>query len=159
MEAAAKRKEAYVEYDPTTRVYSYSGAAVAEAMPQTAPVRDNTTRTRVEQHPTPVKRGKQRTGRRVLAIFTVLAIGVVVMTLMIRYARIANCYTEINGIKRSITLAQQDIASLNVELNSSVNIDEARAAALAAGMGYPSAEQIVDVEAASKTVMTDGEQP
>ena len=157
METAARTSEAYIEYNPATRVYSYSSAATAEALPKVTPARENETRTRVTQHVTPAARHRKSRGKKALAIFVTATLAAVVMVLMIRYASIASAYTEINDIRNDIELTEREIASLNVELNTSVNIDEAREAALRAGMSYPTAEQIIDVESGSQTAMTDGE--
>lgn len=156
METAARQKVEYVEYDQTTRVYSYSRAATAETLPY-APVRENNTRTRVQQHPTPAKNQRKRTASRALALIATLATAAVLMALMIRYAMIAQSYTEINELTDEIELAKQDIASLNVKLNTAVSIDEARAAATDAGMGYPTAEQIVRVTDADLAALNGGE--
>ena len=50
-----------------------------------------------------------------------------------------------NDLKDGIAESERNIAALNVQLNNALNIDAAREAALAAGLGYPTAEQIVRV--------------
>ena len=52
----------------------------------------------------------------------------------------------VNQYKNTIEENKRTLDRLEVRLNSAVNLDEARETALAAGLGYPAASQIVKID-------------
>ena len=160
--AVAARKDEYV-YAPS-RVYSHSRAATAEAlpneMPQQAPrpeepgsaeaeprtrTREPAVKTRVQTGPSPRQRRKQRVLPKVASVACIFLIAAVLIGVIVRYSAIALAYSAVNDLEDGIAESERNIAALNVQLNNALNIDAAREAALAAGLGYPTAEQIVRV--------------
>jgi len=66
--------------------------------------------------------------------------------ILVRYAMISQEYVVVNETKELIEESSREIAALKVQLNTAVCLEEARAAALEAGMGYPTAEQIIRIQ-------------
>ena len=66
--------------------------------------------------------------------------------LLVRYALIRPEYAVVNEIRDQIVACNREIDILNVQLNAAVSLEEAREAALEAGMGYPQADQIVRIQ-------------
>lgn len=71
---------------------------------------------------------------------------VAILAIMVRYSTITAQYAIVNEYKSTIEENERTLDRLEVKLNSAVSLDEAREAALAAGLGYPSASQIVQIE-------------
>ena len=69
-----------------------------------------------------------------------------ILAIMVRYATITEQYAVVNQYKNTIEENKRTLDRLEVRLNSAVNLDEAREAALAAGLGYPAASQIVKID-------------
>ena len=68
------------------------------------------------------------------------------IAILVRYATITEQYAVVNQYKNTIEENKRTLDRLEVRLNSAVNLDEAREAALAAGLGYPAASQIVKID-------------
>lgn len=71
---------------------------------------------------------------------------IAILAIMVRYATITEQYAVVNQYKNTIEENKRTLDRLEVRLNSAVNLDEAREAALAAGLGYPAASQIVKID-------------
>jgi len=84
--------------------------------------------------------------RSLLTTIGVLAAAAAVLLLLVRYAAITEQYAVVNDLKAVIEENERALTELNVELNSAVSLQQAREAALQAGLGYPSAEQIVRID-------------
>ncbi|MEG1547557.1 MAG: hypothetical protein RR232_02270 [Clostridia bacterium] len=153
MAVAAKKLQDDYGYAPTTRVYSHSRASVAEALPRYEP--DIQVKTHVKRDAAPVAKPKRNIGKKLMTVLTIGVVAGTLMMLMIRYAQIAESYCAVNVLKNDIELREENIAALNVKLNSAIDIDAAREAAVKAGMGYPTADQIVMVHASDKVLTTD----
>ena len=76
----------------------------------------------------------------------ILMSAIAILAIMVRYATITEQYAVVNQYKNTIEENKRTLDRLEVRLNSAVNLDEARAAALAAGLGYPAASQIVKID-------------
>ena len=75
----------------------------------------------------------------------ILMSAIAILAIMVRYATITEQYAVVNQYKNTIEENKRTLDRLEVRLNSAVNLDEAREAALAAGLGYPAASQIVKI--------------
>ena len=75
-------------------------------------------------------------------------IAAVMIGLVFRYASIASAYRAVNSTQKKIEESQRRITELEVQLDEAVSLDEARLAAAQAGLNYPTAEQIVEVNGA-----------
>ncbi|MEA5059692.1 Cell division protein FtsL [bioreactor metagenome] len=152
MAVAAKKSDDSVRYAPGTRIYSRGAAAPAleiekEKQPHAAPKRQQGAAaqiTRVAKDACP--RPKVSAGRLLLVTLGILASAALLLITLVRYAMISQEYAVVNETKTQIETYQREIAALNVQLNAAVSLEKARAAALAAGMGYPTAEQIVRLQ-------------
>lgn len=150
--AQAAKKDTYV-YAPS-RVYSYSRAATAEALPEAAPAPHRgaprpahpAPRTRVKREPSPAMKRKQRFVPKLVSVIEVFAATALIIFIVVQYSLIAGEYNELNDIRSDIEASKLRIAELEVQLDSAVNVEEAREAAEKAGLDYPSAGQIVDVD-------------
>lgn len=76
----------------------------------------------------------------------ILMSAIAILAIMVRYATITEQYAVVNQYKNTIEENKRTLDRLEVRLNSAVNLDEAREAALAAGLGYPAAPQIVKID-------------
>ena len=76
----------------------------------------------------------------------ILRSAIAILAIMVRYATITEQYAVVNQYKNTIEENKRTLDRLEVRLNSAVNLDEAREAALAAGLGYPAASQIVKID-------------
>lgn len=76
----------------------------------------------------------------------ILMSAIAILAIMVRYATITEQYAVVNQYKNTIEENKRTLDRLEVRLNSAVNLDEAREAALAAGLGYPAASQIVKTD-------------
>lgn len=76
----------------------------------------------------------------------ILMSAIAILAIMVRYATITEQYAVVNQYKNTIEENKRTLDRLEVRLNSAVNLDEAREAALAAGLGYPAASQIVKID-------------
>ena len=65
------------------------------------------------------------------------------MFLLARYERISVEYAVVNDLKSQIGKTQLELSSLMVELEFAASLDQAKQEALAAGMNYPAASQIL----------------
>jgi len=159
--AVAAVKNEYM-YAPS-RVYSHSRAAVAEALPNETPVRGMPrprsetgeqmmarraalSKTRV-QH-IGVEEAKKRRRAAIVKLGSVVLVFVTaaaIIAVLSRYSRISNEYTKINRLNAEIKQKEQNIAMLNVQLNAAVSLEEAQDEAAVAGLGYPTAAQIIKV--------------
>ena len=83
---------------------------------------------------------------KLLTTCAVLAAAAAILLVMVRYSDIAVQYAMVNDYKTTIEENSRTLAELEVRLNSAVSLDEAREAALAAGLGYPAASQIVSID-------------
>lgn len=76
----------------------------------------------------------------------ILMSAIAILAIMVRYATITEQYAVVNQYKNTIEENKRTLDRLEVRLNSAVNLDEAREAAFAAGLGYPAASQIVKID-------------
>lgn len=76
----------------------------------------------------------------------ILMSAIAILAIMVRYATITEQYAVVNQYKNTIEENKRTLDRLEVRLNSAVNLDVAREAALAAGLGYPAASQIVKID-------------
>ena len=153
MAVAAKKVENELRYAPATRVYSQSAAAPAQqpadspALPAEQRLKpDKSARTDPVARPRPAVNA----GRIFLVTLSVLAGAALLILILVRYAMICQEYAVVNDLKEKIEESQREVAALNVQLNAAVSLEEARAAALEAGMEYPTAEQIIRIQADGK---------
>ncbi len=147
MAVTAKKNDIY-EYAPT-RVYSYSRSSTAVAEPQRREHEQsggNQTKQKQKQKTSAFVKAKPQFKRAVISMSAVAAVAAVVLFVVMRYAAINESYSAINEMKDNITAIEQEIEMLNVKLNTSVSIEAAREAALNAGMGYPTEEQVVSLD-------------
>jgi len=84
--------------------------------------------------------------QKLLTTCAILAAAAAILLVMVRYADIAVQYAVVNEHKTTIEENNRTLAELEVRLNSAVSLEEAREAALAAGLGYPAASQIVSID-------------
>lgn len=84
--------------------------------------------------------------QKLLTTCAILAAAAATLLVMLRYADIAVQYAMVNDYKTTIEENDRTLAELEVRLNSAVSLEEAREAALAAGLGYPAASQIVSID-------------
>lgn len=162
--AVAARKDEYL-YAPS-RVYSHSRAATAEALPNDEPysvprteepdgqaeaaprtrVKEPTVKTRVHKGPSARQRRKERVFPKVMSVACIFLIAAVLIGVIVRYSMISLAYSAVNDLTDQIEESKRNIAALNVQLNSALDMNAARDAALEAGLGYPTAEQIIRVQ-------------
>lgn len=159
MAVAARKIDSELRYAPATRVYSQGAAAPALAPEAPRPVREAQPRQAPKAAPAPGRarvaravkpRPQVSAGRLLFVTLAILAGAALLIILLVRYAMISQDYAVVNGIKTDIEEIQREIDALNVELSAAVSLEDARAAALEAGMGYPTAEQIIRIQGAQK---------
>lgn len=153
--ASAARKNEYI-YAPS-KVYSYSRAATAEALPQQEPQIETETvetpapayhpvhNTRIRREPSHRVQRKRRTLPKLASFAGVIATAAVLVFMVLRYATITSEWSQVNDIQRSITESRRRIAELEVQLDEAISLEDARLSAVEAGLDYPNAEQIVSV--------------
>lgn len=150
MAVPAKKSETY-EYAPT-RVYSYSRSSVAyaaepvEKVPERKPRQETKQETRQRVKENTQAKAKPQLKRAVLACCSVAFMAAAVLFVITRFAAVNQAYSALNDVKEDIKAAEREIEVLSVQLNNSVDIDAAREAAIKAGMGYPTAEQVVKLD-------------
>lgn len=156
---AATAEKGQNVYAPS-RVYSYSRAATAEKLPyeetesipaqipRAEPKRHAAPQTRIMREATTAQKRKQRTLPKLISVTGVLMIAAVMIGLVFRYASIASAYRMVNSTQKKIEESQRRITELEVQLDEAVSLDEARLAAAQAGLNYPTAEQVVEVNGA-----------
>lgn len=156
MAVAARKTDSKLRYAPATRVYT-QGAAAPALEPAQRERPDETLRrrqasavraTRVERAVRP--RPRVSAGRMLFITLGILAGAALLLIILVRYAMISQEYALVNETKAQIEESEGEIAALKVQLNAVVSLEKARAAALAAGMGYPTAEQIVRIPGEDK---------
>ncbi len=143
MAVAARKIDTEYVYagSPAMRVYTHR---VHQREEEAQPVR--------QEQPQPTARPAQRPVhsyglvQKLLTTCAILAAAAAILLVMIRYADIAAQYAVVNDYKATIEANQRTLVELEVRLNSAVSLDEAREAALAAGLGYPAASQIVTID-------------
>lgn len=155
MAVAAKKNDHVYAYAPT-RVYSYSRTeAVAEAAPRIKKAPPPSPKLQPQKQIKAAARANPHVLKKLLSFVFVMAMAGLMLFVVTRYAKINDEYAAVNTLKSNIKAAKQNIEALNVQLNTSVSIEQAREAAIRAGMGYPTAEQIVRVSKMEKAVTTD----
>ena len=152
MAIEARKTESQLRYAPRTRVYVQGAACpAAEPFGEAAPVHSHTAAkpagprvTRIARQP----RGNLYVdaGRLLFTTMGVLSVAALLIILLVRYAIISQEYAVVNEIRDQIVACNREIDILNVQLNAAVSLEEAREAALEAGMGYPQADQIVRIQ-------------
>lgn len=141
--AVAARKLDYEYYDlPATRVYSHVRPI------EDAPVK--TAKQRNEEH-RQVLRTKHRAAqkealRRLTMLMNIAVAASAILLILSRYNLITLEYQKVNELRDDISSIELEIKALNVQFNSVTSLVDAKAAATAAGMRYPTASQIVVVE-------------
>ena len=132
--AARKLDNDYVyARSSTMRVYTHRMPAAADT-PQTEAVAQ------------PAAKPRYSPLQRLAVTFGILMSAIAILAIMVRYATITEQYAVVNQYKNTIEENKRTLDRLEVRLNSAVNLDEAREAALAAGLGYPAASQIVKID-------------
>lgn len=143
MAVAARKQNNEQSYIPGTRVYYYSNASAA-AQPEYVPGFQE------EEYlePRTVKRTVTRRRSKAKAVIAAFGLSAVfaAMFLMIRYADISKAYLEVNNLKNSINVCEQQIKALDVELQCAINMEDARELARQQGMDYPTAGQIMPAD-------------
>lgn len=137
--AARKVQNEYVyTHSSTMRVYTHRAASAA-AQPQ------------VEAQQKTEERPAQGIGiiKKLAISCCILLAAATMLVVLMRYAMITEQYAVVNEYKQTIEENQRTLNELEVKLNSAVSLEEAREAALAAGLGYPSVSQIVTINGAA----------
>ena len=153
MAIAARKTESQLRYAPRTRVYVQGPACpAAEPYGEAMPAPGSAARQPAGPRVTRIARKPQTriyvdAGRLLFSTMGVLSIAALLIILLVRYAIISQEYAVVNEIRDQIVACNREIDILNVQLNAAVSLDEAREAALEAGMGYPKADQIVRIQA------------
>ena len=145
MAVAARETESEYAYMPATRVYSHAAVLRAVREEKERAEREAVRAERVARG----RLAREAAARRFFMIVTVAVAAASMLLMLIRYSQINNAYAQVNQLKTEIAEINLDIKSLNVELNSAVSLEDARDAALDAGLGYPKADQIVTVTPSS----------
>lgn len=137
MAVAARKLDSDYVYarSSTMRVYTHRMPAAAEA-PQ------------IEAAAQPAARPRHSLLQRLAVTCGIVASVIAILAIMVRYATITEQYAVVNQYKNTIEENKRTLNRLEVRLNSAVSLDEAREAALAAGLGYPAASQIVKIDGA-----------
>lgn len=145
MAVAAKKLDNELRYAPATRVYTQDSAAPA-LEPQVKPGRQVSPAqaTRIARSARP--RPKVSPGRLMFVTLAIMTGSALMIITLVRYAMITQEYAVVNETREQIEESGREIAALKVQLNAAVSLEEARAAALEAGMGYPTAEQIIRIQ-------------
>ncbi|HWQ58563.1 MAG TPA: hypothetical protein VN540_06040 [Clostridia bacterium] len=154
---ATKSKYAYAP----SRVYSYSRAALAEELPEYEPQQSPARaprqpakrthpghQTRVNREPSPAAKRKRRFMPKLMSVSAVFITAAVLIYMIVRYATITAAWTEVNALQASIVESERRITQLEVQLDEAEDLADAKDTALAAGLDYPAAEQIMEVDGA-----------
>lgn len=158
--AIAARQLTQEAYEaPSTRVYANGYADTARKPAENRPKprvqnpepKNPSPRTRIHRHTTQSTQlhAKTNIGQKLLVLTGICLVASSLLFVLVRYANIAEQYSQINRLKSEIQESSLNIASLNVQFQMAVNLDDARQAALEAGMGYPLADQIIRVGSGS----------
>lgn len=152
--AANKNKYAYAP----SRVYSYSRAAVAEALPAYEPEYEPKqaprpavkahpgAKTRVRREPSAAAKRKQRFMPKFMSVSAVFIMAAMLIYIIVRYTMITAEWTDVNAMQAKIDESRRRITQLEVQLDAAADLVAAKDTALGAGLNYPTADQIVDVE-------------
>ena len=89
-------------------------------------------------------------------VASIFLMAAALLAVLSRYERIAGEYSVVNGLKSDIEQQQLQLAQLTVELEFAVSLSEAKAAAQATGMNYPTASQIVRPGELSQSAFAGG---
>ena len=142
MAAAARRVEAEAhEYMPVTRVYAQPRRSAVQK-----PYEDPAQRKLREQELAQARAAARVEARK--RAFMLLAIAVAatcILMMIVRYCLITQQYAQVNEAKTDIARYKREVQEYNVQLNSVLTLSEAREAAEEAGLGYPSAGQIIEI--------------
>lgn len=93
--------------------------------------------------PSPLAAQREMTSfERVSIMFCAFVFAGMILFTLSGYERITRAYADINDLNAEIEDVQLHISELNVSIECAVTIDQAEAAALAAGMTYPTQAQI-----------------
>ncbi len=145
--AAKKIEREYVCIDaPGARVYARNRAATMEAAVHEPVYVHRGTRETSNPAVRPKIAPAPQVWKKLLCTFGIMAVAAVLLLMLVRYAAITEQYSVINDMKTTIVESQRNLAELKVKLNSAVTLEEARDAALSAGMSYPAADQIVKIK-------------
>jgi len=141
MAVAARKIDTEYVYagSPTMRVYTHRVPRAEEA-----PVAQQ--QEQAQEQPASKPAHSYSLIQKLLTTCAILAAAAAILLVMVRYADIAVQYAVVNEHKTTIEENNRTLAELEVRLNSAVSLEEAREAALAAGLGYPAASQIVSID-------------
>ncbi len=141
MAVAARKNDAEYVYagSPAMRVYTHR-MPKAEEMPEAQP------QEQVQAQPAARPDHSYSLMHKLLTTCAILAAAAAILLVMVRYSDISVQYAMVNEYKTTIEENNRTLAELEVRLNSAVSLEEAREAALAAGLGYPAASQIVSID-------------
>lgn len=149
MEAGTHQERSYA---PDQRVYAPTrgSAAYAYAEPAESPYPYAPPAAEPQQKPAaaPARKPKVKPlslGGRLLIVISILMVTGASLTMVARYAMIAQQYGLVNELKDDIEDSELRLAQLNVALECAVSLDDAKAAAERMGMTYPTAAQYVAV--------------
>lgn len=158
MAIAARKTESQLRYAPRTRVYAQGAACpAAEPVGQPRPKPGHGAARPAGPRVTRIARQPKvnlyvDAGRLLFTTMGVLSAAALLIILLVRYAIISQEYAVVNQIREQIVACNREIDILNVQLNAAVSLDQAREAALEAGMGYPQADQIVRIQGAEPSL-------
>ena len=124
--------------------YVYARSSTMRVYTHRMPAADDATQT--EAVAQPVAKPRYSPLQRLAVTCGILMSAIAILAIMVRYATITEQYAVVNQYKNTIEENKRTLDRLEVRLNSAVNLDEAREAALAAGLGYPAASQIVKID-------------
>lgn len=137
----------YVYSSNLARAYAQPAyePAYEPARPQPAPPRPRqpAPRPRPRYRVRPETRTGLSLGKKLMTMGSIAVFFAALMFLLVRYERISVEYGMINDLKSQIGKTQLELSSLLVELEFTASLDQAKQEALAAGMNYPAASQIL----------------
>lgn len=120
-----------------------SSAETPDGKKKKEPAPGTPLRKKKRKAPVPVKKQKEMsTTERVAIIVCTFIFAAMIVFVLSGYERITRAYTDINTLNNSIDSVNLHISELNVAIECAVTIEDAEAAAQAAGMTYPSQDQI-----------------
>lgn len=128
--------------------YVYAGSPAMRVYTHRVPKAEEAPVVQQQEQVQPVERPVRSYSlmQKLLTTCAILAAAAATLLVMLRYADIAVQYAMVNDYKTTIEENDRTLAELEVRLNSAVSLEEAREAALAAGLGYPAASQIVSID-------------
>ena len=154
--AVAPRQNDRDHYMPSGYAY-YSSAATAYAQPAYQPAEPQR---RPQPEPgyrvRPEKESTLSVLQKTALVASIFLMAAALLAVLSRYERIAGEYSVVNGLKSDIEQQQLQLAQLTVELEFAVSLSEAKAAAQATGMNYPTASQIVRPGELSQSAFAGG---